>query len=131
MISNFFGTLELIAGKMMECKGGGVTIDAKFTTEHPQETKKAFAAATSPLDTAAVANSSITLLQAKGQLRPPNDLVDKYRDRYNIEDQMLIRFGDDITTIALMVNVRQFFHRKGLKATGASQPTAGLLYRER
>ncbi len=114
VISNFFETLELVASKMKECESGDVTVDAKLTTEHRNETEKAFAAATSPFDAAAVANSSITLLQSKGQLRPLNDLVDKYRDQYNIEDQMLIRFGDDITAIAFMVNAQHFFYRKDI-----------------
>lgn len=70
VISNFFETLELVASKMKECESGDVTVDAKLTTEHRQETEKAFAAATSPFDAAAVANSSITLLQAKGATAP-------------------------------------------------------------
>ena len=124
VISNFFETLELVASKMKECEGGDVTVDAKLTTEHRNETEKAFAAATSPFDAAAVANSSITLLQAKGQLRPLNDLVDKYRDQYNIEDQMLIRFGDDITAIAFMVNAQHFFYRKDIfEENGIEVPT--------
>ena len=114
VISNFFETLELVASKMKECESGDVTVDAKLTTEHRNETEKAFAAASSPFDAAAVANSSITLLQAKGQLRPLNDLVDKYRDQYNIEDQMLIRFGDDIAAIAFMVNAQHFYYRKDI-----------------
>ncbi len=114
VISNFFETLELLAEKMKECEAGGVTVDAKLTTEHRQETEKAFAAGTSPFDAAAVANSSITLLQAKGQLRPLNDLVDKYRDQYNIEDQMLIRFGEDIAAVAFMVNAQHLFYRKDI-----------------
>ena len=124
VISNFFETLELVASKMKECESGDVTVDAKLTTEHRQETEKAFAAATSPFDAAAVANSSITLLQAKGQLRPLNDLVDKYRDQYNIEDQMLIRFGDDIAAIAFMVNAQHFFYRKDIfEENGIEVPT--------
>ena len=114
VITNFFETLELLAAKMKECEGNGVAIDTKLTTEHREETNKAFAAATSPFDAAAVANSSITLLQAKGQLMSLNDLVDKYRDQYNIEDNMLIRFGDDIAAVAFMVNAQHLFYRKDI-----------------
>lgn len=112
VLSNFFETLELLANTMKECEREGLVVDAKLTTEHRSETEKSFAAGSSPYDTAAVANSSITLLQARGQLRPLNDLVDKYRDRYDIEDQMLIRFGDDIMAIAFMVNAQHFYYRK-------------------
>ena len=112
VLSNFFETLELVANTMKECERDGLVVDAKLTTEHRSETEQSFAAATSPYDSAAVANSSITLLQARGQLRPLNDLVDKYRDKYDIEDQMLIRFGDDIMAIAFMVNAQHFYYRK-------------------
>ncbi len=114
VLSNFFETLELLADTMKECERDGLVVDAKLTTEHRSETEQAFAAATSPYDTAAVANSSITLLQARGQLRPLNDLVDKYRDTYDIEDQMLIRFGGDVMAIAFMVNAQHFYYRRDL-----------------
>ncbi|MEM1429625.1 MAG: extracellular solute-binding protein [Pseudomonadota bacterium] len=114
VISNFFETLELLGNKMEECDGGGVTVDVKLTTEHRPETEQAFAAGSSPFDAAAVANSSITMLQAEGQLLPLNDLVEKYRDTYNIEDQMLIRFGDDVMAVAFMVNAQHLFYRKDL-----------------
>jgi len=112
VLSNFFETLELLANTMKECERDGLVVDAKLTTEHRSETDKSFAAGSSPYDAAAVANSSITLLQARGQLLPLNDLVDKYRDTYDIEDQMLIRFGDDIMAVAFMVNAQHFFYRK-------------------
>ena len=116
VISNFFETLELLANTMKECASDTLKVDVKLTTEHRQETQQAFDAATSPFDAAAVANSSITQLQAKGQLRPLNDLVEKYKDQYNIEDQMLIRFGDDIMAVAFMVNAQHLFYRKDLFA---------------
>lgn len=124
VITNFFETLEVLAEKMKECEGNGVTIDTKLTTEHKEETNKAFEAGTSPFDAAAVANSSITLLQAKGQLMPLNDLVEKYRDQYNIEDGMLIKFGDEIAAIAFMVNAQHLFYRKDLfEENGIEVPT--------
>ena len=123
VLSNFFETLELVANTMKECERDGLVVDAKLTTEHRAETNQAFAAATSPYDSAAVANSSITPLQARGQLLPLNDLVDKYRDKYNLEDQMLIRFGDDIMAIAFMVNAQHFYYRKDIfKEHGIAVP---------
>ena len=123
VLSNFFETLELLANTMKECEREGLIVDAKLTTEHRSETEQSFAAATSPYDAAAVANSSITLLQARGQLRPLNDLVDKYRDTYDIEDQMLIRFGDDTMAVAFMVNAQHLFYRKDLfEAHGIAVP---------
>ena len=124
VITNFFAALEVLAKKMEECEGGGVEVEVKMTTEHQQETRQAFDAASSPIDAAAVANSSITLLQARGQLMPLNDLVEKYRDRYDIEDQMLIRFGDDIMAIAFMVNAEHLYYRKDIfEELGLEPPT--------
>ena len=114
VLSNFFETLELLANTMKECERDGLVVDTKLTTEHRSEREQAFAAATSPYDASAVANSSITLLQARGQLRPLNDLVDRYRDAYGIEDQMLIRFGDEIMAVAFMVNAQHFYYRMDL-----------------
>lgn len=114
VLTNFFETLELLANVMEECETDDLKIDVKLTTSHKEEREQAFAAATSPYDASAVANSSITLLQAKGQLMPLNALVDKYRDEYQIEDQMLIRFGDDIAAIAFMANAQHLFYRTDL-----------------
>jgi multiple sugar transport system substrate-binding protein len=124
VLSNFFATLELLAEKMEECEREGLTVDVKLTTEHQTEGQQAFAAGSSPYDAAAVANSSITLLQARGQLLPLNDLVEKYRDEYGIEDQMLIRFGDDIMAVAFMVNAQHLYYRKDVfEALGLDVPT--------
>jgi multiple sugar transport system substrate-binding protein len=114
IITNFFPTLELLANKMRECARPDLTIDVKLTTEHKSEVPRAFEASSSPIDGAAVANSSVSQLQAKGQLLPLNDLVDKYRDDYNIEEQMLIRFGDDVMAVAFMANAQIFYYRKDL-----------------
>ena len=114
VIANFFPVLELIDRKMEECETPRLKIENKLTTEHRSETDRAFEASTSPYDAAAVANSSVTMLQAKGELRPLNDLVEKYRDEYAIEDPMLIRFGEDVMAVAFMANAQHLFYRKDL-----------------
>lgn len=114
VITNFFPTMELLAKKMKECEHPGLKIEVKLTTEAKSEIPRAFEAAKSPFDGAHVANSSIVQLQAKGQLMKLNDLVAKYKDKYNIEDQMLIRFGDDIVAVAFMANAQVLFFRKDL-----------------
>ena len=73
VLSNFFEALEVLSAEMESCERDGLVINNKLTTEHKEEGSKAFAGASSPFDAAAVANSSITLLQAKGQLMPLND----------------------------------------------------------
>lgn len=114
IITNFFPALELLSKKMKECEKPGLKIEVKMTTEMKTEIPRAFEASSSPFDGAAVANSSIVQLQAKGQLMPLNDLVAKYKDKYKIEDSMLIRFGDDIMAVAFMANSQVLYFRKDL-----------------
>lgn len=114
VITNFFPTLELLAKKMKECEKPGLKVQVKLTTEMKTEIPRAFEAASSPFDGAAVANSSIVQLQAKGQLMTLNDLVAKYKDKYKLEDQMLIRFGDDIMAVGFMANAQILYYRKDI-----------------
>ncbi|MCS4096203.1 ABC transporter substrate-binding protein [Rhizobium sp. BK176] len=114
VITNFFPTLELLAKKMQECRRADLQVEVKMTTEHKVEVPRAFAASSSPFDAAAVANATISQINAQGLLRPLNDLVAKYKDKYKIEDQMLIRFGDDVMAVAFMANAQVFYYRKDL-----------------
>ncbi len=114
IITNFFPTLELLAKKMKECATPDLKVEVKLTTEMKTEIPRAFEASSSPFDGAAVANSSIVQLQSKGQLMRLNDLVAKYKDQYKIEDQMLIRFGDDIMAVAFMANAQILYYRKDI-----------------
>lgn len=114
IITNFFPSLELLAAKMKECAKPDLKVEVKLTTEMKTEIPRAFEAAKSPFDGAAVANSSIVQLQSKGQLMPLNEVVAKYKDKYQIEDQMLIRFGDDIMAVAFMANAQILYYRKDL-----------------
>jgi ABC-type glycerol-3-phosphate transport system substrate-binding protein len=124
VLTNFFATLELLAKKMEECERPGLTVDVKMTTEHQTEGQQAFAAGKSPYDAAAVANASITLLQSRGLLLPLNDLVAKYKDQGKIEDQMLIRYGNDIVALAFMVNAQHLYYRKDVfEKLGLKPPT--------
>lgn len=114
VITNFFPTLELLAKKMKECERPDLKIEVKMTTSVKSEIPRAFEAAKSPFDGAHVANSSVTQLQAKGQLMRLNPFVDKYKDKYKIEDQMLIRFGEDVVAVAFMANAQILFFRKDI-----------------
>ena len=114
VITNSFPSLEVNAAAMEKCNREGLKIEIKLTRESEQEIKQAVAAAKCPYDLVQGANSSIAPLQAGGYLQPMNDLVDKYRDKYNIEDGMLIRFGNDIMAIAFQVNAQHLFYRKDL-----------------
>lgn len=114
IISNSYPSMEVLSASMTACSNDKLTVNHKMTKEHESETAQAFSAASSPYDLAQGSNSSITPLQAAGQLYPLNDLVAKYKDKYNIEDGMLIKFGKDIMAIAFQVNCQHLFYRKDL-----------------
>ncbi len=114
IISNSYPSLEVVNNAMKACTGGDLKVNAKMTTEHKEETNQALAASSSPYDLAQVSNSTIPPLQAAGQLQSMNDLVDKYKDEYNIEESMLISFGGETQAIAFQVNCQHLFYRKDL-----------------
>ncbi len=116
IISNSYPSMEVVSKAMMGCTNDSLKVNHKMTKEHQEETAQAFSASSSPYDLAQGSNSSITPLQAAGQLYPLNDFVEKYKDQYDIEDSMLIRFGSDIMAVAFQVNCQHLFFRKDILA---------------
>ncbi len=114
IISNSYPSLEVVNGAMEQCSKGDVKVSAKMTTEHKEETAQALSASSSPYDLAQVSNSTIPAFQAAGQLQSLNDLVAKYKESYNLEDSMLIKFSDEVMAIAFQVNCQHLFYRKDL-----------------
>lgn len=113
-ITNSFPVLEIIANAMKTCAGDNLKVSAKMTTQAREEIPQALSAASSPYDLAQVANSTITPLQAAGLIQSMNDLVDKYRETYNIEEGFLIKFGDEIKAVAFQANAQHLFYRKDI-----------------
>jgi multiple sugar transport system substrate-binding protein len=113
ILSNSFPAFAAIAKALEECNRDGLKITFKQSREHESE-HSVFSGATSPYDMAGVANSSIAPLQANGVLLPLNDLVAKHGPKYNLEDSMLIKFGDQVLGVAFMVNAQHLFYRKDL-----------------
>ena len=114
IISNSYPSLEVVNGAMEKCSSDELKVNAKMTTEHKEETAQALAASSSPYDLAQVSNSTVPALQAAGQLQSITDLVEKYRDAYNIEDSMLISLGGDVNAVAFQVNCQHLFYRTDL-----------------
>lgn len=114
VISNAFPSLEHIAKAMQECNSDDVKVTVKMTTEHEEETTQAFQSGTSPFEIGQVSNGSFTPLHAKGLLQPMTDLVEKYKDKYKIEDSMLVTFDNEVYAIAFQSNLQYLFYRKDL-----------------
>ncbi len=122
-LSNSFPALTVIADAMRECSVGAVKVTTKLTTDNVAETAQALKAAKSPYGLVALTNSTFTLAQANGQLRPITAFVAKYKTKYKIEDGMLIKSGNDVMAIAFQVNAQHLFYRKDiLDSAGIAPP---------
>ncbi len=100
---------------MESCSRPGLKVSFKMTAAARSETELAFATAgVSPVDLAVVSLALYANLQSNGQLQVMNDLVDKYRARYNIEDSMLVRVNGRVMAIAFMRNTQNLYYRKDL-----------------
>lgn len=115
IVGNSFPALQHIAKEMEACTQGGVKVQFKMTPEARKETEEAFASSgKSVFDAAVVSGGVFASLQGKGQLQPMTDLVQKYRDKYKLEDRMLVRSGNEVMAIAFMQNAQNLFYRKDL-----------------
>lgn len=125
IIGNSFPALAHIAKEMETCTQGGLKVQFKMTPQARQETEQAFASqGKSPFDAAVVSMGVYSNLQSLGQLQPMTDLVNKYRAKYKIEDNMLIRVNGEVMAIAFMQNAQNLFYRKDLfDKHGIKQPT--------
>ena len=125
IVGNLVPALQHIARQMESCSRPGLKVSFKMTAAARTETELAFATAgASPVDLAVVSLALYANLQSNGQLQEMNDLVDKYRSRYNIEDGMLVRVNGRVMAIAFMRNTQNLYYRKDLfDQLGLKPPT--------
>ena len=110
--------------KVLEtCNRGAVKVSVKLTPEARTETERAFASeGKSVFDAAIISGGVYSSLSGKSQLQPMTDLVAKYKKKYNIEDNMLVKANGEVFAIAFQQNAQNLFYRKdifdklGLKA---------------
>ena len=115
IVSNSFPVLQHIAKEVESCNRPGLKITFKMTPQARPETEQAFASeGKSPFDAAVVSMGAFSNLQSKGQLQPMTDLVKKYRDKYKLEDSMLIRVNGEVMAIAFMQNAQNLYYRKDI-----------------
>ena len=114
ILSNSFPVLDVISEAFKDCNNSSLTVIHKLTKDHKDELPSALSASKGPYDLVQVSNSTVTPLQADGLLYPLNDFVAKYKDKYNIENDMLITFGDSVIAIAFQVNAQHLFYREDL-----------------
>ncbi len=115
IIGNVFPALAHIAKEMETCTQGGLKVSYKMTANSRTETEQAFAA-TGPVafDAAVVSGGVFSTLQGQGQLQPMTDLVEKYKAKYKIEDNMLVKVNGQVMAIAFMQNAQNLYYRKDI-----------------
>lgn len=115
IIGNAFPVLQHIAKQMESCTRGGLKVQFKLTPQVSPEVQQAFGSAgKSAFDAAVVSNGQFTDLMSKGQLQPMTDLVAKYRAKYKLEDNMLVKVNGEVMAIAFQQNAQNLFYRKDL-----------------
>jgi multiple sugar transport system substrate-binding protein len=117
IIGNSFPALQHIAKEMETCTQGGLKVQFKMTPNARTEIEQAFGAS-GPVafDAAVVSGGVFSSLNAKGQLQPMTDLVNKYKAKYKIEDSMLVKTNGEVMAIAFMQNAQNLYYRKDLFA---------------
>ena len=125
IIGNSFPALQHIAKEMETCTQGGLKVQFKMTPNARTEIEQAFAVSGPVAFDAAVVSSGIySGLNAKGQLQPMTDLVNKYKAKYKIEDRMLIKVNGEVMAIAFMANAQNLYYRKDVfEKNGLKAPT--------
>ena len=115
IVGNSFPALLHIAKEMESCNKPGLKVSFKMTPQARQETEQAFSSTgKSPFDAAVVSMGVFADLQSKGQLQGMTDLVEKYKAKYKIEDNMLIRVNGEVMAIAFMQNAQNLYYRKDI-----------------
>jgi multiple sugar transport system substrate-binding protein len=115
IIGATFPVLQHIAKEMESCTQGGVKVAFKMSSNNRVETEQAFATVgPSPFDAAVVSGAVFSNLLGKSQLQPMTDLVEKYKTKYKIEDNMLVRVNGQVMGIAFQLNTLNLYYRKDL-----------------
>ena len=124
LVGNSFRAITHIARQAERCTQPGLKVSFKLTPNARTETEQAFASAgRSPFDGAAVSKGVFSTLYARGQLAPLTALVDKHRQRWQLEERMLVRVGGEVMAIAFMQNTQCLYYRADMLARhGLSVP---------
>ena len=115
IIGNVFPALQHIAKEMESCTQGGLKVNFKMSANSRTETEQAFASTGPvPYDAAVVSGGIFATLNGLGQIQSMTDLVEKYKTKYKIEENMLVRVNGQVMGIAFMQNAQNLYYRKDL-----------------
>ena len=115
IVGSSMPSVQHIAKEMETCSRSGVKVAIKITPEARVETERAFGSdGKSAFDAAVISGGVYSNLASKGQLQSMTDLVAKYKVKYKIEDNMLVKSGNDVLAIAYQQNAQNLYYRKDL-----------------
>jgi multiple sugar transport system substrate-binding protein len=115
IVANSFQAIQHIAKEMETCSRAGLKVSIKMTPEARVETERAFGSeGKSAFDAAVISGGLYSNLSSKGQLAPMTDLVAKYKAKYKIEDNMLVKSDGQVLAVAFQQNAQNLFYRKDL-----------------
>lgn len=125
LVGNSFPAVAHIAAIAEGCARPGFKVVFKLTPQARTETEQAFGAdGRSPFDAALVSMAVFSNLNARRQLQPLSDLVQKFGARYKLEEKMLVRVDGEVMAIAFMQNTQNLYYRADLFAKhGLAVPT--------
>jgi multiple sugar transport system substrate-binding protein len=115
IVANAFPSVQLLAKEMESCSKGDLKVSVKVTPDIIVETERAFGSdGKSAYDAAVVSGGLYSSLVAKGLLQPMTDLVAKYKTKYKIEDNMLVKSNGQVMAIAFQQNAQNLYYRKDI-----------------
>jgi len=121
IVGNEFPAIQTIGSNAEECASGSVEVAKNLTSEHQSINVAGLAGNPSEYTSAIIANSSIVALMNEDVIQPLNDLVAAHGQDLN--DNQLIRIGDDIMAVAFMANAQHLMYRKDiLEQIGVEPP---------
>ena len=104
-----------ISKELENCSKGPVKVAVKITPEARVETERAFGSdGKSAFDAAVISGGVYSNLASKGQLQSMTDLVAKYKTKFKIEDNMLVKSNGEVLAIAYQQNAQNLYYRKDL-----------------
>ncbi len=115
IVGSSMPSVQHLAKEMETCNKGGIKVAIKITPEARTETERAFGSdGKSAFDAAVISGGVYANLLAKGRLQPMTDLVNKYKTKYKIEDNMLVKSNGEVLAIAYQQNAQNLYYRKDL-----------------
>lgn len=115
LVANAFPAMQHLAARAEQCRSREFKVSVKLTPQVQNETELAFASAgRSPFDAAVVSQGVFSNLYSRNQLYPMTELVQRHRERYALEERMLVRVDREVMAIAFMQNTQHLYYRADL-----------------